>query len=576
MTIRELITRIGFKVDPSGIEEANKRVENFEARVKKASQQVRNFGLGFTAVVSAPLALMGISSLKTASNFEQLQVAFETFLGSADKAKTTISDLTEFAKQTPFNLTNVQEAAKRLLAYGTTAEDLVPTLRMVGDIASGVGVEKLPNLITALGQVKGATVLTGMELRQFTETGVALMPALAKVTGLQVKQIINDTKGLGITYDQVLQALKNLTSEGGLYYNLMAKQAETLGGQYSNLEDSVTTLKAQFGALFSDEAKWVIKFLKEMIDKIGKLDPRIKKIIGYFSIFLIVLGPVITAIGQLGLAVVGAGALLESFGVIAGLVSLPLLAIAACIGIISAAIYLVYDDFKAYFDGRGSILGILVDFGKGFLQWGAGIGDSFKLLFNKIFDDLVTTVKNMNDFVMNPISGIRKVFNGAYKNNYKTGSYSDAFGGIKDAFKADYNPTREGFNPLSQGLWDFNEKMNGSLSNIGPKKVTVDQIINGSVNQATGGNTGPSWFDFMNGIQNLTSTKPPATIGGVSTSVTGTQKSGVNVILNQQVKVDVSNMDAKEIGDQVKQQTEEAINSKLVAALRDLSSPEVA
>jgi tape measure domain-containing protein len=156
---------------------ASSQMQNME---KKLQGMSRGFG---ALTVASGAAFAGITAgimgaVKAGIDFEQTTIAFETMVGSAEKAKILLGQLTDFASKTPFQLTQVETATKQLLAYGVSVEDIIPTLKTLGDISSGVGMDKLPNLILAFGQVKAATHLTGMELRQFTESGVPLLQAL--------------------------------------------------------------------------------------------------------------------------------------------------------------------------------------------------------------------------------------------------------------------------------------------------------------------------------------------------------------------------------------------------------------
>jgi tape measure domain-containing protein len=144
---------------------------------ESAEESFRKGGIaaaGFLAAVSG----LGVAMMNVAGNFEQNRISFEVMLGSAEKGRKALADLSNFAVKTPFELPQLLQASKSLLAYGIEAENLIPTLRNLGDIASGVGMDKLPNLILAFGQVKAATRLTGMELRQFTEAGVPMLQLL--------------------------------------------------------------------------------------------------------------------------------------------------------------------------------------------------------------------------------------------------------------------------------------------------------------------------------------------------------------------------------------------------------------
>jgi tape measure domain-containing protein len=184
-----------------------------------------------------------------ASDYEQARIAFETMLGSADDARVLLTDISEFAKKTPFDLPGVVQGAKSLLAYGIEADNLLPTLDSLGNIAAGVGRDKLPQLILAFGQVRAAGQLTGAELRQFTEAGVPLLEELAKVTGkttAQVKKEMED--GAAISFETVEGALRGMSQEGGRFFGLMEKQSKTLGGIWSNIKDGFNqTLRSAVG-----------------------------------------------------------------------------------------------------------------------------------------------------------------------------------------------------------------------------------------------------------------------------------------------------------------------------------------
>jgi predicted nucleic acid-binding Zn-ribbon protein len=168
------------------------------AEMKSASSSLPSFSRAFStelgliktaahyaalgiASVGAAVTAWGVASVKSASNYEQSRIAFDTMLGSADKAKKLLQEITKFAKETPFELPEVVEGSKKLLAYNISAEQIIPTFKMLGEIASGVGKDKLPQLVLAFGQVKAATRLTGMELRQFTETGVPMLSILTQL-----------------------------------------------------------------------------------------------------------------------------------------------------------------------------------------------------------------------------------------------------------------------------------------------------------------------------------------------------------------------------------------------------------
>jgi tape measure domain-containing protein len=187
------------------------------------------------------------ASLQTSMNLEDNAIAFETMIGSGEKAQKFMQDLADFSLKTPFTLPEIQENAKKLMAYGIAIDEVLPTLKNLGDISAGVGKEKLPFLTLALGQVRTAGKLTGNELRQFTEAGVPLLDELAKMTGKSASKIKDDMeKGIAPSFAQVQKALQNMTGDGGKFFNLMEKRSTSMSGILSNLSDLFTFMSASF------------------------------------------------------------------------------------------------------------------------------------------------------------------------------------------------------------------------------------------------------------------------------------------------------------------------------------------
>jgi tape measure domain-containing protein len=207
------------------------------------------------------LAFLTKGVIAAGATFEQTQIAFETMLGSAETAQNTLRELSRFAAKTPFELGQLEEASKRLLAYGMTADDLIPTLRMLGDISAGVGMDKLPQLILAFGQVKAATKLTGMELRQFSEAGVPLLGTLAEQLGKTEGEILEMVSAGQIGFEEVRKALASLTGEGGRFFNLMERQSGSLGGLWSNLKDQISLTARVLG-------EELLPYLKPVVEQL--------------------------------------------------------------------------------------------------------------------------------------------------------------------------------------------------------------------------------------------------------------------------------------------------------------------
>lgn len=216
---------------------------------------------------------LGVAMANIAGDFEQNRISFETMLGSAEKGRKALTDLSNFAVKTPFELPQLMQASKSLLAYGIEAENLIPTLKNLGDISSGVGMDKLPNLILAFGQVKAATKLTGMELRQFTEAGVPMLQLLVdqankaggswQMVGGGAKKAKVDVGELNDKLAIARQRLKEATDSGKAKQSTLMSLSNTIQNYEQKLASaSDTGTKASRVWV---ENKVTVEQMKEMI-----------------------------------------------------------------------------------------------------------------------------------------------------------------------------------------------------------------------------------------------------------------------------------------------------------------------
>jgi tape measure domain-containing protein len=243
-------------------------IDDFSNTLNKANSSFSAFGsmmgklaIGTIAAVGTAMVGVGVASVKLAGEFEQTQVAFTTMLGSAEEANKMLTELSNFAKKTPFTIQGVEKSARQLMAVGFEAEDVIPTLKSVGDVAAGLGLgeEGLQRLILNLGQVQTQGKLTGRELRDFAVAGVPILAELANQLGVTEAQVTDMISKGEVSTEMVLTAFKNMTSEGGRFGNLMEKQALTFEGMVSNLKDTITLMGRDIGAA-------LLPPLKDMID----------------------------------------------------------------------------------------------------------------------------------------------------------------------------------------------------------------------------------------------------------------------------------------------------------------------
>lgn len=172
------------------------------------------------------------------SQFQQLEISFTTMLGSEQKAGALMDELIQTAARTPFNMTDVTEGAKQLLAYGIQANEVNDTLVHLGDIASGLNIP-LSQLVYLYGTTISQGRMFTMDLRQFMGRGIPMAETLGQIMGKTVSQVQEAVTKGEVGADLVKEAIVKMSSEGSKFGGLMNKQAETLQGRWSNIEDTI-------------------------------------------------------------------------------------------------------------------------------------------------------------------------------------------------------------------------------------------------------------------------------------------------------------------------------------------------
>ena len=262
-----------------------RRLREVENGVKNTSKQIEQSGLGieelFNRMTRAAAAFgAGFTAKELISNiaqvrgeFQQLEVAFKTMLGSEDKANALMQQLVKTAATTPFNLQGVANGAKQLLAYGENVENVNDDLIRLGNIAAGLS-QPLGDIVYLYGTTMTQGRLYTTDLNQFTGRGIPMIRELAKVFGVaegEVKSLVEAGK---VGFPEVQKVIQNLTNEGGMFYNLMQEQSKTITGQIPNIEDAVSTMFNEIGKAnegIINEALSGVSYLVENYEKVGKV-----------------------------------------------------------------------------------------------------------------------------------------------------------------------------------------------------------------------------------------------------------------------------------------------------------------
>lgn len=241
------------------------------------------------AVTLALSALTAIASgvgfgVKLAAEAEQTQVAFETMLGSADKARSLIGDIRSFAIETPFREDELVSAGRKLLAFGEEAQDVVTVMRRLGDVSSGSGAP-LNDLAEIYGKARVQGRLFAQDINQLSGRGIPIQAELAKAMGYSAEETGKLMKAVErgqVSFAHLEQAVITLTAAGTDWGGLTAKQSETVLGKWSTLQDTITGALRSIGERFlstgiaqeamsqgSRLAGAAFQFVEQILDKTG-------------------------------------------------------------------------------------------------------------------------------------------------------------------------------------------------------------------------------------------------------------------------------------------------------------------
>lgn len=219
--------------------------------------------------VSGKVIEFGGAIINAAAEFEKLNIAFSVFMKDAGNARAILKDLQDYAIRTPFTTEEVQQSARVLLAYGFASEQLIPTLNMLGDVASGTGAD-LKQIALVYGQVKAAGKLMGQDLLQLVNAGFNPLQEMSERTHVSMATLRHEMEQGKITFDKIQESFIYATIKGGRFYELNEKYSQSLSGRISTLRDNFQLLVRAIGQEATPATKYLvevfIRWTKSLLD----------------------------------------------------------------------------------------------------------------------------------------------------------------------------------------------------------------------------------------------------------------------------------------------------------------------
>jgi len=298
--------------------QTNREIKNIQNSMKDVQKQSRSL-MDISGQLARRLALVFSVSqitgyvkklIEVRGEFELQQRSLQAILQNKDEANRIWQQTVDLAVRSTFRVKELVSYTKQLAAYRIESDKLFETNKMLADISAGLGVD-MQRLILAFGQVRSAAYLRGTELRQFTEAGIPILEQLAQYftelegRAVSVGDVFERVSKRMVSFADVEEIFKRMTSEGGTFYRMQEIQAETLKGMWSNLKDSVDIMIDSIGRANEDTLKGSLKFVKELVDNY-------KDLVDVIKAWAIALSPVITvtalsrvATSKLGMAIYG-------------------------------------------------------------------------------------------------------------------------------------------------------------------------------------------------------------------------------------------------------------------------------
>lgn len=266
-------------------EEMNQKLGQQTTELKKVSGVVGDISSQFESFQRTIMAAFTVSALKSfigdvieaKSKLDFFKLGLDNIVQSERNVNMVYQDVIRLAKTSPFTVEDLTQVTLKLSAMGVETANLVPTIEALGNAAAVAGNDKLPLIAKAYTDVMNKGKLMKQEINQFSENSIPIYNMLADSMHKTRAEVIELAEAHKISFSDVEKAFKDAGKEGGIFFNMMGTQSKTLGGQISNLHDTVTLAKARFGDFFENTIKRGIMTMSDLVDTIGGSNAAIER-----------------------------------------------------------------------------------------------------------------------------------------------------------------------------------------------------------------------------------------------------------------------------------------------------------
>ena len=254
----------------------------------KLLTQLRTYASYYVSVFAVANFVRNL--VRVTGEFDLQKTALAALVRSANSAVVLFEKIKTLSVESPFQFSQLTSYIKQMAAFGIPLNDLYDTTKRLADVSAGLGVD-MQRIILAYGQVRSAEVLRGQEIRQFTEAGLPILELIAKkfteIEGrsVSVAEVFDRVSKRMVPFSMIKDIFKDLTSEGGRFFNMQEVQAKTVKGEISNLKDAYEIFLYTIGSQGSGVIKGLISGLRSLLSDADKTIRILQDVVAVFAVF---------------------------------------------------------------------------------------------------------------------------------------------------------------------------------------------------------------------------------------------------------------------------------------------------
>lgn len=285
----DLVVRIG-----ADTRDLNKSLGRVQRNMRSMTGNITRMGQDMTRSITLPLLGIGAAAVKSAADLETLETQFVSLTGGAAQASKMVAQLNEFTAATPFQLEEVGNAARQLIASGTAISEVNDQLQFLGDIAATSG-SSINDIAAIFAKVNAKGKVELESLNQLAERGIPIFAALAEATGLPAEKL-----GAGrVSVEQFNDVLKSFSEEGGFAAGAMERLSRTTAGRFSTAMDNAKQAAAELGQVILPVINNILDKIVELSKKFLAMDDGVKRAVVTLGALAAAFGPVLAFLPQI-------------------------------------------------------------------------------------------------------------------------------------------------------------------------------------------------------------------------------------------------------------------------------------